>query len=88
VIDRVTAFTKSRRYTAPGPTRLRMTLPQRVCPSGKTCFPTLDAAHTAADDAVTRGQVLPGCHQFPYACDECGQFHHGNRRVWFKESVE
>lgn len=67
-----------------GPTRLHLN-PQKValrrCSSMKRGYQTYDQALDAAELMMLKGDVNPGCHITPYECDECQEFHVGNRRI-------
>ena len=70
------------------PTRQRIpgyyTVASRRCPSEKVSFPTYWLALEAAEMLMDMGRVDPGCHQTPYQCRDCGDWHVGNRRIYFR----
>lgn len=69
---------------ASSPTRQRIKVGApgfRRCPSQKVGFPHYDAALDAAELMMAQGKVNPGCHIVPYECDECAEWHVGNRVI-------
>lgn len=66
------------------PTRKRVSVRDfafRRCGSYKVGYGSFEAAMTAADLMMLADRVDPGCHMTPYECDECGEWHVGNKRV-------
>ena len=66
------------------PTRQRVRLDRqgfRRCSSEKVGYPSYDAAYNVAEPMMLQGKVHPGCHLTPYECDECEEWHVGNRVI-------
>ena len=65
------------------PTRLRLPVSRLAvtCESLKVSYITYDAAWDAAERAMDKGLVEPGCHLTPYRCEQCGTWHVRNRRI-------
>lgn len=57
------------------------------CESAKVTYDSKAEALDAAEVMMDRGFVAPGCHLTPYACERCGHWHVGNRRIVFSSGV-
>lgn len=44
-------------------------------------YATYDRALDVAELMMEKGEVNPGCHITPYACDDCGEWHVANRVI-------
>lgn len=69
---------------ASSPTRQRVDLNAvgvRRCVSQKVGYGTYDDALTACERMMDAGKVKPGCHMTPYECDECSEWHVGNKVI-------
>ena len=53
----------------------------RVCVSEKVGYGSYAEALDACEVLMLKGQVSPGCHQTPYECGSCGEWHTYNRRI-------
>lgn len=67
---------------ASSPTRASVD-PSRACrcESRKVGYATYDRALDVAELMMEKGEVNPGCHITPYACDDCGEWHVANRVI-------
>lgn len=69
---------------ASSPTRQRVDLRSsgfRRCDSQKVGYDTYEAALAAAELMMAAGKVKPGCHITPYECEDCDEWHLGNKVI-------
>ena len=53
----------------------------RQCVTYKVSYDSRDEALYAAERAMERNMVKPGCHVMPNVCPQCGRWHIANKTI-------